>query len=243
MGSLKIIEGKNLLVSNGSTPSIDGIYISQKTLYNGKRWYKKDNPDPMVDFAIIYQVGPNPVDNYWELIILFNGFGIYHSNTNADNPWEPVWSDNLNVSATVLTDNKISIKKQNLGGGRLLAPKLNQRIIPRFLINVNGVFTGEFYDAGNSATVLATLTFIRFFTDSTTSGLNTTVDASGNYVQGFGPTFIDLYYPSSGTYTITLTQPGDAFYKPATPLTITITVLPPPGGSGSSGEGIGGGGV
>lgn len=114
MGNLKIIEGRSLLVSNSSDPGIDGIYVLQKTLYNGKRWYKKDNPDPIVDFAIIYQVGPNPVDNFWELIILFNGFGIYNSNTNADNPWEPVWSNNLNVSAIVLTNNKISIKEQNL---------------------------------------------------------------------------------------------------------------------------------
>ena len=137
-------------------------------------------------------------------------------------------------------NNKVSIKKQNLGGGRLLSPKLNQRIIPYFIIIQSDL---AYYDNGNSVTVSAGAS-IRFFTNSTTSGLNTIVDASGNIVIGFSSTFIDLSYPNSGTYFITLTQPGDAFYKSATlTLTITVTVLAALVGSGSSGVGIGGGGV
>jgi len=134
-----------------------------------------------------------------------------------------------NISRTI-------IKKTNVGGGRLLSPKLNQRIIPYFIIIESGL---AYYDNGNSVTVSAGNS-IRFFTSSTTSGLRTRVNASGSIVAGFTSTFIDLFYPNGGTYFITLTQPGDAFYKSAT---LTITVLVALVVSESSGGGIGGGGI
>lgn len=182
--------------------------------------------------------------SYWELRDIGDNSGQWVNNSSSKilplTGWE---IDNAQGPAgtitPILTNTKnISIKKQNLGGGRLLSPKLNQRIIPYFIIIQSGI---AYYDEGNSVAVSAGNS-IRFFTNSTTSGLKTMVDASGNIVTGFSSTFIDLFYPNGGTYFITLTQPGDAFYKSAT-LTITVNVLVALVGGGSSGVGIGGGGI
>jgi len=117
MGKLQITEGKSLLVSNSGDPATDGIYILQKTLINNRRFYIKDNTSPTVDCAIAWSTG----DNAWILYLIGLPFTLANSNDPSANPWESTWDNNMIVNPIILTNNKISINKQNLGGGKLIA--------------------------------------------------------------------------------------------------------------------------
>jgi|LakMenE18May11ns_1017448.scaffolds.fasta_scaffold9914116_4 hypothetical protein len=115
MGKLQITEGKSLLVSNSGDPVTDGIYVLQKNLINNRRWYLKDNISPTVDVAIAW----SPLDDAWILYLIGLPFTLAYSNNASLNPWESTWDNGMNVDAIILTNNKISIKKQNLGGGKI----------------------------------------------------------------------------------------------------------------------------
>jgi len=110
MGKLQTISSSNLLVSNTGEEYVDGLYIRRKTLRNNKYWYFKDNVPGIVDFFIYY----NTSVARWDLANVFTS--IYRSDTDAANPWETTWTvwGEINVSETSLSNNKISIKKQNL---------------------------------------------------------------------------------------------------------------------------------
>lgn len=110
MGKVRTQEGYSASVSNSGTPDTDGIYVVQKTLINGKKWYKKDNLSPTVDIGIAWDSSIN----YWVFYLIGIPFTLSISNNATDNPWETTWDNGMNVSRITFTDNKISIKKQNL---------------------------------------------------------------------------------------------------------------------------------
>jgi hypothetical protein len=115
MGKLQTISSSNVLVSNGADEYVDGLYIRRKTLFNNRYWYFKDNVPGIIDFFIYY----NTSVARWDLANQFAS--IYRSDTDASNPWETTWINfgNINVNNASLSNNKISIKKQNLGGGKI----------------------------------------------------------------------------------------------------------------------------
>jgi hypothetical protein len=110
MGKLQTIGGNNLFVSNGGDEAIDGVYIRQKTLINNRGWYVKDNPSPILDFAIAWDSSIN----FWVLYVIGLPITVSISNSSSNNPWETTWDNSMIVNQTTLTNNKISIKKQNL---------------------------------------------------------------------------------------------------------------------------------
>ena len=121
MGKLQTIRSSNLLVSNTGSEYTDGLYIRRKTLFNNKYWYFKDNVPGIIDFFIYY----NTSVARWDLANQFTS--IFRSDNDSANPWETTWTvfGNINVSETSLPNNKISIKKQNTGGGRIIIKRNN----------------------------------------------------------------------------------------------------------------------
>lgn len=113
MGKLLIEKGYSLSVSNSGSPNIDGIYMLQNGLANARKYYIKNNPDPLVDFGI----GWSPSEESWVLYTIVNGTptaGIALSNNPTENPWESTWDNGMNVGVVALTNKKVSIKKQNI---------------------------------------------------------------------------------------------------------------------------------
>ena len=110
MGRLIVNEGKSLIVTNSGNPETDGIYLLQKTLINNRRWYIKDNTSPTIDVAIAWDSGIN----FWVLYPIGLPFTFAISNSSSNNPWETTWDNGMVVNPITLTNNKASIKKQNL---------------------------------------------------------------------------------------------------------------------------------
>lgn len=109
MGRLIVNEGKSLIVTNSGNPETDGIYLLQKTLINNRRWYIKDNTSPTIDVAIAWDSGIN----FWVLYAIGLPLTFAISNSSSNNPWETTWDNGMVVNPITLTNNKISIKKQN----------------------------------------------------------------------------------------------------------------------------------
>jgi len=118
MGSLSL---KNLysysvsLVGGG----VDGIYIVEPYLINGKKCYK--GTGAVSDFFISWNNpgGPYPL-GCWSVAAFIP---VYVAPGNATFPWQQNWNTpeggHISLSPININNNKISIKKQNLGIGKI----------------------------------------------------------------------------------------------------------------------------
>ena len=130
MGRFQAVVGKSLIVSNSGNPETDGTYLLQKTLINNRKWYIKDNTSPTVDVVIAW----DPGINFWVLYPIGLPFTFAISNSSSNNPWETTWDNSMIVSPITLTNNKISIKAQNL-----TVSEGSNSNLPRG-INPNGIY-------------------------------------------------------------------------------------------------------
>jgi len=117
MGSLSFKNLNNYSVSLVGQ-GIDGIYIVQPDLINGKKYYK--GTGAVSDFFITWSnpTGPYPL-GFWAVAVFTP---IYVAPGNATFPWQQNWNTPeggyISLSPININNNKTSIKKQNLGGGR-----------------------------------------------------------------------------------------------------------------------------
>jgi len=113
MGSLSL---KNLYSYSVSLvgAGLDGIYIVQPDLINGKKWYK--GTGAVSDFFITWSKPSVPYPLGAWIVAAFTP--VYVAEGNATFPWQQNWNTPaggyISLSPININNNKISIKKQNL---------------------------------------------------------------------------------------------------------------------------------
>ena len=140
--SLKNINSYSFyLTFTGGSSSLTDTYIVQNKLYNGKKYYKAQNS--------IYVIFWSTFGPQWRLAFSLGATGVAIGTGDTQYPWEANWGEGTTFSLLNINNNKISIKKQNLGGGKLnLKKKYLYRATGTGLTpNINGL---RFYDAGET---------------------------------------------------------------------------------------------
>jgi hypothetical protein len=110
--SLKNISSYSFYLNiTGGSAFLTDTYIVQNRLFNGKKYYQAQNS--------IYLIFWSTFGSQWRLAFSLGAAGPEIGTGDTQFPWEANWGGGVAFSLLNINNNKISIKKQNLGSGKI----------------------------------------------------------------------------------------------------------------------------